>query len=366
MLSSSLLEDDMVGDSPSLDQFRKACVLAFYEFHQFPGHQSWKRIGNLARLAYRIGLDRLEGIRAMYPDWRCLSLDDIQEWRSIWWCIYRLDTYSNISTGTPFLIDPEFTNTSLILDSSASDPNPQELFLPAGFEDLWRLIPTITANPETLMRNIHIISIAATREAGSVARAFLCRRNSDFSTRLANTEKHLSTLLLALPQGWFNPRRNAFSNESHDFCYGRSITVLHFLMTRFLLAIVGCGQEKGEAWFISWQKVLGICQDISAAVAQWDNSFFMKVDPAISFIIFTALIFFDLHKKSATAAAGLDEIAASDLCSAIEHQQNVLRLQLEQFAKFWMLPRLLCCTSTCILYKCAESSDPAFSIFRWI
>ncbi|KAJ5719385.1 hypothetical protein N7493_007840 [Penicillium malachiteum] len=114
-------------------------------------------------------------------------------------------------------------------------------------------------------------------------------------------------------------------------------------MTRFIFAIVGCGQEKGEAWFISWQKVLGICQDISASVAQWDdNPFFMKVDPAISFIIFTALIFFDLHKKSATAASGLDEVAASDLCSAIEHQQNVLRLQLEQLAKFWMLPRLLC------------------------
>ncbi|KAJ5697568.1 hypothetical protein N7488_011252 [Penicillium malachiteum] len=117
-------------------------------------------------------------------------------------------------------------------------------------------------------------------------------------------------------------------------------------MTRFLLAIVGCGQEKGEAWFISWQKVLEICQDISAAVAQWDNSFFMKDDPAISFIIFTALIFFDLHKKSATAASGLDEVSAADLCSAIEHQQNALRLQLEQFAKSWMLPRLLCCACT--------------------
>jgi hypothetical protein len=38
LLGSSLLEDDIVGDSPSLDQFRKACVLALYDFHQFPGH----------------------------------------------------------------------------------------------------------------------------------------------------------------------------------------------------------------------------------------------------------------------------------------------------------------------------------------
>lgn len=68
LLSSSLLEEDIAGDSPSLDQFRKACLVAFYEFHQFPGHQSWMRIGRLTRMAYRIGLDRLENMRALYRD----------------------------------------------------------------------------------------------------------------------------------------------------------------------------------------------------------------------------------------------------------------------------------------------------------
>lgn len=68
LLSSSLLEDNLVGDAPSLDQFRKAYILAFYEFHQFPGHHSWLRIGRVTRMAYRIGLDRLDHIRALYPD----------------------------------------------------------------------------------------------------------------------------------------------------------------------------------------------------------------------------------------------------------------------------------------------------------
>lgn len=81
LLSSSLLEDDLIGDIPSLDQFRKAYLLAFYEFHQFPGHHSWLRVGRVTRMAYRIGLDRLDHIRTIYPDWSTVSDEEIQEWR---------------------------------------------------------------------------------------------------------------------------------------------------------------------------------------------------------------------------------------------------------------------------------------------
>lgn len=57
LLSSSLLEDDLIGDTLSLDQFHKAYLLAFYEFHQFPGHHSWLCIGKVMCMAYCIGLD---------------------------------------------------------------------------------------------------------------------------------------------------------------------------------------------------------------------------------------------------------------------------------------------------------------------
>ncbi|KAM5386402.1 hypothetical protein ACJZ2D_000365 [Fusarium nematophilum] len=114
LLSSSLLEVDMIGDSPSLDQFRKACLLAFYEFHQFPGHQSWLRIGRLTRMAYRVGLDRLENMRALYSDWKTVDEKDMQEWRTVRWCIYRLDSYSNLASGTPFPTEDDHINTALV------------------------------------------------------------------------------------------------------------------------------------------------------------------------------------------------------------------------------------------------------------
>ncbi|KAJ5782105.1 hypothetical protein N7457_003879 [Penicillium paradoxum] len=339
LLGSSLLEDDLVGDSPSLDQFRKACVLALYDFHQFPGHQSWMRITRLTRMAYRIGLDRLEPLRALYPDWGCLSKEDIQEWRSVWWCIYRLDSYTNLSSGTPYLIDNKFVNTSLILDQQTApdgETNPPTLYLPPDSEDLWRLLPTITANPCTQLQNIHIVSIAAMRQAGLVAGIRLLRPESEMATHLAKFERHLSALSLALPPGWFNPRRNAFTNESPGNHHARLITVFHLHMSKLLSSIIVCGRTAEDGWLGSWQRVLETCQDIAQIAGQWNSSFCMQVDPAICFIIFTALIFLDLHMKSTA-------MGSPELQSHIDHDQTVLRLQLEHFARDWTLPRLLTC-----------------------
>jgi hypothetical protein len=113
-------------------------------------------------MAYRIGLDRLEPLRALYPDWACLSREEMQEWRSVWWCIYRLDSYTNLSSGTPYLIDNKFVNTSLLLDQPNgldNDLSLPTLYLPPDSEDLWRLLPAITSNPGTMLKNIHIVSI---------------------------------------------------------------------------------------------------------------------------------------------------------------------------------------------------------------
>ncbi|PSN61794.1 hypothetical protein BS50DRAFT_651205 [Corynespora cassiicola Philippines] len=209
LLSSSSLDEDISGDSLTLDQFRKGCLLAFYEFHQYPGNQSWMRIGKLTRMAYRIGLDRLESLRTSYSDWRAINNEDIEEWRAVWWCIYRLDSYSNLASGTPYLIEEKLINTALSLGYLAPD-------------------------------GINISS--------------------------------------------------------------------HY--------------------------VLESCQHVVAISEQWDSSFSLRIDPAISFIIFTALIFLDLHKKSVT-------IYESDVSAKIDHGMTILRLHLEQFASTWTLPRLL-------------------------
>ncbi|KAJ5759586.1 hypothetical protein N7520_006742 [Penicillium odoratum] len=336
LLSSSLLEDDIIGTTPSLDQFRKACLLAFYDFHQFPGHQSWMRIDQITRMAYRTGLDRLESLRELHSDWGALSNDEIQEWRSVWWCIYRLDTYSNLSSGTPNLIDHQFVNTSFILDQSSAENVPQQVHLPSDYADLCRLLPVFALSPKTFLLNVHILSIAAMRQTGTAIRMHFSRPRDDMTETLANVQRQLSILSLSLPPGWFNPARNAFADESHDDHHARLVTVLHLMMARLLLTILTCAHTNKEEPSLTWQEVLEVCQDIASVMEQWNSLFCIKVDPAISFIPFTALIFLDLHKKSTA-------VAEPTLLSKIQYNQTVLRLHLEQFARTWTLPRLLNC-----------------------
>ncbi|THC88807.1 hypothetical protein EYZ11_011745 [Aspergillus tanneri] len=332
LLSSSLLEDDLIGDAPSLDQFRKAYVLAFYEFHQFPGHHSWLRIGRLTRMAYRIGLDRLDHIRALYPDWSTVSNEDIQEWRALWWRIYRLDTYSNLASGTPYLIDDAAIN--IFFNVSQAKAASRGIFLPPNSDGLSELLPAITSDPETLLNNIHNITVATMRQAGLVIRMHLLRWQEGIVAHVANVERQLTTLRLALPRGWLNPRRNAFANKTPIDHHARLITVFHLRMAQLLLSVVDCGQRRADDWHSSWQRVLETCQDIASLAGQWDSTFCLTVDPAITFTIFTTLIFLDLHRKSRT-------VPHNSLYSSIDHDVTVLHLQLRHFGNIWTQARLL-------------------------
>ncbi|RDH19644.1 hypothetical protein M747DRAFT_315774 [Aspergillus niger ATCC 13496] len=332
LLSSSLLEDDLVGDTPSLDQFRKAYILALYEFHQFPGHHSWLRIGRVTRMAYRIGLDRLEHIRVLYADWSTVSDEDIQEWRALWWRIYRLDTYANLASGTPYLIDDTLIDTSFNLSQTA---NPSHaIFLPPNSAGLAELLPAITSDPETLLDNIHNITIASMRQAGLMIRIHMLRWQAGMLSQITAVDRQLTTLRLALPPGWLNPHRNAFINESPLAHHARLITVYHLRMAQLLLSVAECSARRADDWLSAWQRVLETCQDIAGLASQWDSAYCMTVDPAITFTIFTTLIFLDLQRKC-------ELVATDDLHSSIDHDITVLHLQLKHFGTIWTQARLL-------------------------
>ncbi|KAJ6133737.1 hypothetical protein N7523_000059 [Penicillium sp. IBT 18751x] len=342
MLSSGSLEEDMFGDVPSLDQFRKACLLAFYEFHQFPGRQAWMRIGKLTRTAYWIGLDQIEKLQSSVPHWRGMSQHDLEDWRLVWWSVYRLDSYANLSAGTPYLIDETLLNTSLVRDQTSNDlqqsqPGRQEqLYLPSKPDRLWELLPAIASDSkQTSLLNIHIITTTAMRQVGRVLRLNMLRLQEKSSASLTDMERGLSVLRLALPTNYLNPMRNAFTEETSSEHHARLINVFHLLMARLLLSLIRCvSREEGKEWLLSWQQVLETCQDISCLSEQWNGAFSSSVDPAVSLIIFTALVFLNLHRRSAV-------VATSAIQNNMAHCENVLLLQLEHFAAAWTLPRLL-------------------------
>ncbi|KAF2269841.1 hypothetical protein CC78DRAFT_574715 [Lojkania enalia] len=338
LLSAETLEGDMLGQTPSLDQFRVSCLLAFYEFHQFPGHRAWTRIGDLTRMAYRVGLDRIETLRARYLDWGSANEADIQEWRLVWWCVYRLDSYSNISSGTPYLVEQETICTALIRDNLNAVPDfpgsSDQLCLPSQPSDLWKILPSLVSNPETSLYNIHIVTIAALRQAGTATRLRFLQSPEKTIASLSNLERSLSALRLALPSNHLNPNRNAFLNETGSAHHERLVTVLHLLMARLLTSILMCFRPGEDGWLTGWQQALESCQNIASIAEQWNGSFSVQVDPAIAFVLFTALIFLHIHKR-----LGMGPSTAAQ--SSIEHCETILLLQLEQFGRIWTLPRLL-------------------------
>jgi hypothetical protein len=107
-------------------------------------------------------------------------------------------------------------------------------------------------------------------------------------------------------------------------------------MSQLLLSVVECSQQRAEDWLISWQRVLETCQDIASLAGQWDSAFCHTVDPAITFTIFTALIFLDLHRKSGTALE-------DDVRDSMDHGITVLHLQLKHFGGIWTQAKLLTC-----------------------
>lgn len=343
-LSSVSLQEDMFGSSPTLDQFRKFCLLAFYEFHQFPGQQAWMRIGKLVRMAYWMGLDRLDMLPALSPDWSTVDEDHLEDWRLVWWCVYRLDSYVNLSVGTPYQIDEGLVGTALMPDRQNDDPlgcrhedaiKPR-LSLPYRPDDLMDLLLAIASDSQhTSSFNIHIISATAVRHVGRALRLYPLAPKEELVSVVENAERRLSALRLGLPKNYFNPRRNAFMNESCSAHHARLVTVLQLLMAQLLVTLVSCQcLPEGEDWLLNWQQVLEVCQDVAAIAKQWNSTFSLSVDPGISLISFVALIFLDLHKKFAG-------VAGANLQSEIEHCETVLLLQLEQFACSWTLPGLL-------------------------
>ncbi|KAJ5267494.1 hypothetical protein N7478_010302 [Penicillium angulare] len=334
LLTSSLLEDDLTGDKTSLDQVRKAYLLAFYELHQSPGHSSWLRISKVTRMAYRLGLDRLDQVRVLYPDWNAVSDEDTEEWRALWWRIYRLDTYSNLASGTPYLIDEMIINTTISL-TRTEDGVIQGILLPPHSDGLLEIIPAIISNKETLLDNIHTVTTAIMRQVGRVIRMHMLQWHDRVMLEAGNTEQRLATLCLALPLGWLNPQRNAFANEGAGDHHARLITVFHLRMAQLLLSIVECGHRREDDWLPSWQRVLSTSRDIATLAYQWDSAFCLSVDPAITFILFTALVFLDLHRKSSTSDENLRYNLSKDV--------TVLQLQLKHFGSFWMQARLLTC-----------------------
>ncbi|SCO88879.1 uncharacterized protein FRV6_13007 [Fusarium oxysporum] len=316
----------------SLDDFRKACLLAYYEFHEHPGEKAWLKIGHLTRKAYYCGLHQLDKRD------RCDENDDDKdEWRYVWWCIFCLDSYSNITASSPFVVHVESIRTSLITNPGRERGRKPLIFLPDQPEMLWQTVEAVASHGHNVNFNLHIVTTAILREATTLYRLLWQNPSDRLRDRLATLENHFAEIRLVLPPRYLNIARDALHEESHRAYHTRLICVLHLHISRLIICLPLHSEESEEKRKIMWYKTLEHCQDLVAVVRQWDNQHSPSVDPAVCFIVYTALIVLHLHYKSMSSPA-------PDFLAKVKAQENILRLFLEQFATLWYLPRLLIMT----------------------
>ncbi|KAL9572041.1 hypothetical protein ACKAV7_003758 [Fusarium commune] len=307
----------------SLDDFRQACLLAYYEFHEHPGERAWLRVGHLTRKAYYCGLhqldnhDRCDGNDDGDGDGDGDGVggddDDKDEWRYVWWCIFCLDSYSNITAASPFVVHVESIRTSLITNPGREGGRKALIFLPDQPEMFWQTVEAIASHGHNVNFNLHIVTTAILREAATLYRLWWQNPSDRLQDRLTTLEHHLTEIRLALPPRYLNIARDALHEESHREYHARLICVLHLHISRLIICLPLHLQKSEEKRKGMWYKTLEYCQDIVAVVKQWDNQHSPSVDPAVCFIAYTVLVILHLHYR-------------------------------KQFATFWYLPRLLIIT----------------------
>jgi hypothetical protein len=339
LLASTKIADEEISNSlMSLGKFQQACLLAFYEFHQYPGQKAWLRIGQLTRKAYQCGLHQLDN-REQCPlfDTNPMSDDETEEWRSLWWCIYCLDSYCNITTATPFVVELDSVKTGLVQNSQTADRqlvSDAAIFLPAETELLWKTSKDITSRGGDFNFNIHIVTTTILRAAARLSRLWKQNPSERLRLRFDALKNDISAIRLSLPIRYFNLARDVFLNESSSEHHARLISILHLHASRFLLLFRVNLQENESEWLDCWRRTLEYCEDMVLVVREWDAQQCLSVDPAVCFIISEALMIIHLHSQD---VANFEP----ELQARLRTHKDLLLLFLEQFATIWNLPRFL-------------------------
>ncbi|GFG20364.1 NADPH-dependent 1-acyldihydroxyacetone phosphate reductase [Aspergillus udagawae] len=343
-LQQLLKDDPLGGPTPPamlLDAFRQCCLLAFYRFHQGHGGDAWDYISRLSRKALQLGLHQLDSTDRYNSFGDILANPaNLEEWRYVWWCIYCLDSYSNIMAATPFVLEKESIRTALVatsLEGSSDSPVSSRVtqFLPTDTRDLWRISAEM-GSPDTPASNfnMHIVTTTLLREAAAIFR--LRRQNPSEALRDRRSQfgDHLSAVVLSLPPQFLREARNAFANESSLDHHARLVCLIHLHAAR-LLNTITFDLSDNSAWTSSWERSLAHSEDIVAVIREWDSRYCSTVDPAICLIVFSTLILLYLHEIH-EATPGM--LALSERLQA---ERDILLLFLEQFARIWALPRSL-------------------------
>ncbi|EMC94342.1 hypothetical protein BAUCODRAFT_123982 [Baudoinia panamericana UAMH 10762] len=316
----------------TLSWFQRQCLLAYYTFHQYPGRQSWSRVGALTRMAYAAGLNRLDHPRG-YSTFQVMNeTDDIDAWRRVWWVIYCMDSYTNVAAATPFLVEYDSTRTAL-RQYPAANTNliGDKLFLANELSHLWMTVEEIAGRKPLDHFAIHLVTTSLLKEACNIHRLALMNPYVDLSARRASLDDTVALVSLALPPGYNDVRRQILQGESIEDFHMRLVNCIHLAMITAAALFSATTSVPPSASTPSWQTLLECSLTIANIIAHWDSNMLAATDPAICLIVFALLTMLKLYVRFHT-----DDIP--DIKARAQQCETKLSLFLKHFSAFWQLP----------------------------
>lgn len=337
-LETHSIEDETPGQPLALEKFRSACLLTHYAFHQWPGEKAWMRVSMLTRKAYQCGLHQIDNKRSSRRQFQPNSISprEIEDWRRLWWCIYCLDSYSSVTTATPFVTELSSVNTALLtgVEIPEKSDSANQIFLTPSTDQLWLVLHKMTNSSSDYGFSIYILMTTVLREAATIHRLQRQNPSVHLKERLEAFEDHFATIQLAFPPQYLSEARQVLSGESGPEYHARLLCILQLYITRIIIYLPVDLQEDEVRWKFRWQQNLEYCFDIVSVIKQWEPRFSSTVDPAVCFIVSAVLALLQLHSlHHLESHLGLEE--------RISRHKGILRQFLEQFARVWNLPSLL-------------------------
>jgi hypothetical protein len=339
-LTTPSVEDS---DGPlTLDDVRTACLLAYHAFHTLPGRRAWTQVGKVTRMAYNCGLHQVDN-RAncvLYQD-GVTDEGDLEESRYVWWCIYCMDSYCNITAATPFGIELDSLRTALVSTSIFNFTEDRiapttQTFLHSEPNYSWRTLKELKSSTGERVFNFCIIITSVLREASNLRRLLSQNPSDRIRNRLRELDNNVSSIKLALPPRFLNPARDMSSLESKTVQHTRLMTLLQFHTTCILISLPEKEPSTAHADKSrqNWESCLSYADDILTALRQWDRQFSFAADPATCLIVWLTMCLFHLQSR---LEMQIDQTLEGSYTSAVD----LLMLVLEDFARYWQLPRIL-------------------------
>ena len=186
-----------------LNDIKTACLLALHEYTTYPGRKAWMYVRRVVAISIGARLHRVDCVK--HP----LHLSNVEreEWRFVWWTVFRLDSTINVVAVTPFALDSLSTRTALVSTSVVDFTNDNihestQTFLPTDPLKSWSMVHELQCIDPGEGSHIYLLAVSMMR---AVSECFLRRQSistPEIQSCMESLRSTFSCFRLALP-GWY-------------------------------------------------------------------------------------------------------------------------------------------------------------------